>query len=437
MELARIEQAVIDERERDATVERAQKALLANLRHELRTPINAITNYAEMLLEDVTAPGALPAVEAALRPDLERIRRAGQELLALVNDILNPSYLEAGELELEACGARLRHELLTPINTVIGYSELLSEEAAACGQESLLPDLERIHSAAGRFLALLNELVSFALNFEEIEAGELAPHFSGGAQTKMVQEVVTAIRSLAEREAEQAPAGSGPVLVVDDNELNRDVLARRLERQGHQVKVAANGRQALEMVRAGQFDLVLLDIMMPELNGYQVLQQLKADAALRDIPVIMISALDELDSVVRCLESGAEDYLPKPFEPVILRARVSACLEKKRLRNQEIEYLKNVACLTTAAAAVEAGTFAPESLAETARRADELGRLARVFERMAREVYAREQRLKQQVQQLRIEIDEAKRARQVAEIVETDYFQQLQQRARGLRNKQC
>jgi DNA-binding response OmpR family regulator len=150
----------------------------------------------------------------------------------------------------------------------------------------------------------------------------------------------------------------------------------------------------------------------------------------------MISALDEIDSVVRCVEMGAEDYLPKPFNPVLLKARIGACLEKKRLRDQEVEYLRHVAQVTTAASAVEAGAFQPETLAEVAGRSDGLGQLARVFQRMGREVQAREQRLRQQVQALRIEIDQAKRARQVAEITDTDYFQQLQERARKLRSRQ-
>jgi two-component system cell cycle response regulator len=187
------------------------------------------------------------------------------------------------------------------------------------------------------------------------------------------------------------------------------------------------------MIQAEQFDLVLLDLMMPEMNGYEVLQRLKGDAAYRDIPVIVISALDEIDSVVRCLEAGAEDYLPKPFNPVLLRARIGASLEKKRLRDAEVEYLRNVAVVTDAAGAVEAGVFTPEDLAGVAERCDALGQLARVFQRMAAEVYAREQRLKQQVQQLRIELDEARQARQVAEITESDYFQQLQATAADLR----
>ena len=140
-----------------------------------------------------------------------------------------------------------------------------------------------------------------------------------------------------------------------------------------------------------------------------------------------------MESVVKCIEMGAEDYLPKPFDPVLLRARIGAGLEKKRLRDQEVEYLQQVSRLTDAAAAVEAETFDPDSLTSVAARDDELGQLARVFQRMAREVYSREQRLKQQVQQLRIELDEAKQAQQVAEIVETEYFQQLQARAHDLR----
>ncbi|MBD2461407.1 response regulator [Oscillatoria sp. FACHB-1407] len=134
----------------------------------------------------------------------------------------------------------------------------------------------------------------------------------------------------------------GQVLVVDDNEMNRDLLSKRLRRQGLAVVVAENGRQALSEMQSQPFDLVLLDIMMPELNGYEVLEQLKADPLLRHIPVIMISALDDIDSVVRCIELGAEDYLFKPFNPTLLKARIGACLEKKRLRDQEQAYLKQL-----------------------------------------------------------------------------------------------
>ena len=136
----------------------------------------------------------------------------------------------------------------------------------------------------------------------------------------------------------------GPaLLVVDDNEDNRYTLARRLKREGYaKVAVAENGRQALDMLDRERFDLVLLDIMMPEMNGYQVLEHIKSSQDLREIRVIMISAVDELDSVVRCIELGADDYLPKPFNAVLLKARVGACLEKKRLRDQQAAYLSEI-----------------------------------------------------------------------------------------------
>jgi adenylate cyclase len=132
------------------------------------------------------------------------------------------------------------------------------------------------------------------------------------------------------------------VLVVDDNEMNRDMLSRRLERQGYRAVVAEDGQQALELLPTQPFDLMLLDIMMPRLNGYDVLQRVKNDPALRHIPIIMISAVDDLDSVVKCVEMGADDYLFKPFNPILLKARVSASLEKKRLRDQEQTYLRQM-----------------------------------------------------------------------------------------------
>lgn len=126
---------------------------------------------------------------------------------------------------------------------------------------------------------------------------------------------------------------SALILVVDDNEMNRDMLSRRLNRLGHETIVAEDGEKALQVIQEQLFDLVLLDIMMPILNGYDTLERIKSDETMRHIPVIMISAVDDLDSVVRCIEMGAEDYLFKPFNPVLLKARVGASLEKNRLRN--------------------------------------------------------------------------------------------------------
>jgi len=139
--------------------------------------------------------------------------------------------------------------------------------------------------------------------------------------------------------SEDGPA----LLVVDDNEDNRYTLTRRLNRQGYEnLTTAENGREALDLLAKQPFDLVLLDIMMPLMNGYEVLEHIKSDMALRDIPVIMISAVDEMESIVRCIKAGAEDHLPKPFNASLLKARIGASLEKKRLRDQEASYLKQI-----------------------------------------------------------------------------------------------
>jgi class 3 adenylate cyclase len=303
--------------------DRARGALLAHMRHELRTPVNAILGYSEMLIED---QGAGPALD-----DLRKVEAAGRNLLGLINEILDPARL-GREGDLEAAGARIRHDLRTPVNAIIGYSEMLIEDAEEAGADALTADLRRIHGAGHKLLALIDDIVRLSEG-----AGE------GGDEgvASMVRETVSSIRSL-EAAALVPGVTGGRILVVDDNEINRDVLRRRLQRQGYEAVPADDGRRALELLRAEDFDLVLLDILMPGINGYQVLEQMKSDSELRHIPVIMISALDEIDSVVRCIEIGAEDYLSKPFNPVLLEARLGASLEKKRLRDREVMYRKQI-----------------------------------------------------------------------------------------------
>jgi PleD family two-component response regulator len=224
------------------------------------------------------------------------------------------------------------------------------------------------------------------------------------------------------------------ILIVDDEPFNVDTLEQELDDLGYATVSAANGKQALTQVAAEEPDLILLDIMMPEMDGFQVLSHLKADAAWRDIPVIVISAMTDLNSVVKGIKLGAEDYLAKPFNEVLLRARLEAGLAKKRLRDQEIDYLRQVDRLTAAAAALEADSFDPTTLTDIAARTDALGQLTRLFQRMAGEFQRREQQLKQQVQALRIEVDKARQNQQVSKITGTDYFQQLRGKATDLRN---
>ncbi len=397
----------------------AAAARLAQARHELRTPLNAVVGYSELILED-----ADPAAQPDLCAGLRRLQALGKQLQELVGDVLRAERLEEQAPDLGALAVEVRARLLAPCVEAGATVAALLEHAGAVHHD-FHSDLERIATAAAHLLNLLDDPFGHARAAPVPEAvPEIPPNTAPAAEPA----------EAADPEALFARM-SGHVLVVDDNPFNRDLLARGLHRQGHFFALAQNGRQALEMLEAASFDLVLLDILMPEMDGFEVLRRLKADPKLRDVPVIMISALYQIDGVVRCIEMGAEDYLPKPFNAVLLRARVGACLEKKRLRDQELEYLRNVATVTEAAAAVEAGAFDPDCLAEVARREDALGRLARVFESMAREVRAREQRLREEVHELRIEIDVTRKARQVAEITETSYFETLKDRAEHLRRR--
>ena len=265
-------------------------------------------------------------------PDLQKIHAAGSQLLVLINDNISPGRVESGKLDLES----LRRDGRTLLDLIIGYSELCQEDADEKEHATFISDLKKIHNAAKTLLGLLND-ADFLRPLTTIgrKPSPMTKADAGGG-------VVTSIRPLNETSAPAAQSLVGFILVVDDNEMNRDMLCRRLERQGHTVLEAENGRKALEILESVKVDLVLLDILMPELDGLQTLELLKANPSQRYTPVIMLSALDELDSVVRCIEIGADDYLPKPFKPVLLTARINACLEKKRLRDQEQAYLEQL-----------------------------------------------------------------------------------------------
>jgi two-component system cell cycle response regulator len=226
---------------------------------------------------------------------------------------------------------------------------------------------------------------------------------------------------------------TGRALVVDDNNVNRMLLRRGLAEQGLDALEAENGAVALELLAVEAVDLVLLDLLMPVLDGYETLARIKSDDTLRHLPVIVITAVEDLDSVVRCIGLGATDYLPKPFNASLLRARVGASLAGKRLRDLELEYLEQVGHVIEAAGSVEAGTFETATLSSVCSRDDALGTLARVFARMVDEVRAREEALRAEVRELRIEIDEQRQERKVAAITDSDYFKQLRARAADLR----
>jgi two-component system, NtrC family, sensor kinase len=269
----------------------ADELSAAELRHSLRTPLNHIIGYCEMLLEDAGSAPAGP---------LRTLVAQAREIVKFVQSEFQPAGDRVSAEELLA----LQDSLQPWINGMVtGVEALSAGNAAAFGD-----DLPKIRFAIDRLR-----------DFVQGERG-----------------AVQALSSTISSPTQQASEGSsGRLLVIDDSADNRDILHRHLERQGYGVTTVSNGQQGLERLRAGAFELVLLDVLMPVKDGFEVLKEMKADSALREIPVVMISALDESNSVVRCIQMGAEDYLMKPFDPVLLSARIGASLDKKRLRDAE------------------------------------------------------------------------------------------------------
>ena len=369
------------------------KAPLPRISHELRTPMNHIIGYSELLIEDAEAQ---QLTEIAQR--LRHIRALGQELLAVINDTFSTLRSGSQLTRLRQSGV-IMQTMVGQIGAAVTTLQGELPETLA----DFLPDLQKIASATQNFSKLVETLS--------------APGADDSADLTVSSSGVAGFRY---------ESASATLLVVDDNRDNRELLSMLLQRQGYTVLTADDGQQAIAVLNAQPCDLVLLDIMMPVMDGFGVLSEVKATPKLRDIPIIVLSALDDLNDAVRCIELGAEDYLSKPFNPILLQARLGACLEKKRLRDVELAYLREVERLTYAAVTVENETFEPDSLVDLVERPDALGQLARVFVRMAHEIYRREAHLKQ-IHMLRVSVDEAQVSQTVNTIAATPYFRQLAQ----------
>jgi signal transduction histidine kinase len=278
---------------------------LSQLLHDLRTPLNQIIGLSEMLIEIAEEKG-----HADLTVGLGAVREGGLDLAAMLQDktIIAVGRQEGGEYWALPDASR------SSIGRVLGFCELVLAEPSNVRLEEYRDDLVAICTAARNFIHAARESGLYI----RLQTGR---HWDHTVPTGC--------------------AGAGPsiaggkMLIVDDESLNREILIRRLQREACRAVGARSGPEALELLKRETFDVVMLDIQMPGMNGIEVLQALKQDVRLRHLPVIMLSALTDVDRVARCIELGAEDYLPKPVNAVLLRARLGASLEKKRFRDQE------------------------------------------------------------------------------------------------------
>ena len=283
---------------------------VSRLHRELCTPINAIVGYSEIIIKEIEDIG----FNLEYLAEIEQLKACGIELLASIDKFLNPALTNSqSDREKIVGNLKLRSELVHQTQLVISNYQKLIDSIEA----DFISDLEKIDAATNKLLRIK----------------QLMPT----SQINSIKDNSSSYEASASKPLEDRYT----VLIVEDNPTDCNLLSRLVLAQGYQVATAANGKQAIAAIETGAYDLILLDIMMPEVDGYEVLEWIKA-SSWRNIPTIIISALDQLDSVVRCIKMGAADYLSKPFDHTLLKARLSACLKQKKLRDRELSYLKQL-----------------------------------------------------------------------------------------------
>ena len=299
---------------------REKDALISKARHNLKNPVNAILGFSEMLIEDCEDEGY-----DDLLIDLKKINSAGKEVLSIIEESFSDSNLNISGSNVAEIATKLEISIRTPLNTIVGYSELLREDTENIDIDTFNEDLDKIIISGQAISNEITQIISFDPTSSNIKQKDQS--------SDDIKSVLASIQPLDKGEKKKVTKGS--ILVVDDNKNNTTLLKKRLEKLGNTVKVANDGMEAIKITEKSQLDLILLDIIMPNMNGYEVLGFLKKDKRYHEIPVIMLSSMDDLTSIYRCIELGADDYVTKPFDKLVLEARISACIEKKQLRDKE------------------------------------------------------------------------------------------------------
>ncbi len=309
---------------------RTRKIYLGKSRHNLKNPINGILGYSEMLIEDCEDYNL-----ESIIPDLEKIYNSGKSILQTIEENFHDSKLNEIEKPISEIAKETQILIRTPLNTIIGYSELISEDSRIIKIQNFISDLEKIIMSSKALENEINTIINFNSNNKNISEEK-------ESELDMVKDVLKSIKPIDKELNNRTVVGK--ILAVDDNINNTDLLQKRLIKIGHRVDIANNGKDALNKLSNDfSYDIILLDIVMPLLNGFEVLKVLKNDKRFYSIPVIMISSMDDTDSIYRCIELGADDYITKPFEKSILDARIISCIEKKQLRDKEKALLKELA----------------------------------------------------------------------------------------------
>ena len=309
------------------------QVILKNIKHDLINPINAMIGYSELILDTLDEAG-----DRALKRDMQSIYHSSTAILAIIQELFSDKTKTGDNIGSVILNEDLHYSIRTPLSNIVGLSELILEDTATVTDldlQDIQDSVSKINQAGKRLLRLINDLSKYS----DLSNSDLMESYYTDLYLKE-----SSIRNFQFNTEVKIPDKIGTILIVDDESANLDIIDKILQQSNHKTFTAESGEEALKILKkeSAKIDLILLDLIMPEVNGMDLLKTLKDDNNTYHIPVIMLSALDEIDTIVECISMGADDFLIKPVNRILLHARLNNALEKKYFHDKEIKYQKQI-----------------------------------------------------------------------------------------------
>ena len=323
----------LDSMNKTASEHQYHQVILRNIKHDLINPINAMIGYSELILDTLDEAG-----DRALERDIQSIYRSSTAILTTIQELFSDKTKTGDDIDSVILNEDLHYSIRTPLSSIIGMSELILEDTATVADldlQDIQDSVSKINQAGKRLLRLINDLSKYS----DLSNGDLMESYYTDLYLKE-----SSIRNFQFNTEVKMPAKIGTILIVDDESSNLDIIDKILQQSNHKTFTAKSGVEALKILEKelAKIDLILLDLIMPEVNGMDLLKKLKDNNNTYHIPVIMLSALDEIDTIVECISMGADDFLIKPVNRILLNARLNNALEKKYFHDKEIKYQKQI-----------------------------------------------------------------------------------------------
>ena len=323
----------LDNMNETASEHQYHQVILKNIKHDLINSINAMIGYSELILDTLNETG-----DRALERDIQSIYHSSTAILATIQELFSDKTKTGDDIGSVILNEDLHYSIRTPLSSIIGISELILEDTATVADldlQDIQDCVSKINQAGKRLLRLIKDLSKYS----DLSNGDLMASYYTDLYLKE-----SSIRNFQFNTEVKIPAKIGTILIVDDESANLDIIDKILQQSNHKTFTAESGAEALKVLEkeSAKIDLILLDLIMPEVNGMDLLKKLKHNNNTYHIPVIILSALDEIDTIVECISMGADDFLIKPVNRILLHARLNNALEKKYFHDKEIKYQKQI-----------------------------------------------------------------------------------------------